>query len=75
MTLEEKINYMRIAAGIAGYGFKNEQLDLLISLYELILEKKEEGNIEDVLKIEAEVKKREDVRVRTERLDKVSKKV
>lgn len=75
MTHEEKINYMRIAAGIAGFGMKNEHLDLLVSVYELILEKKGKGNIEDVVKIESEVKHRADIKARSELLDKVSEKV
>ena len=75
MTHEEKINYMRIAAGIAGFGIKNEHLDLLVSVYELILKKKEKSGIEDVVKIESEVKHRADVKARSELLDKVSEKV
>ena len=72
MTHEEKINYMRIAAGIAGFGIKNEHLDLLVSVYELILEKKGKSDIEDVVKIESEVKHRADVKARSKLLDKVS---
>ena len=75
MTQEEKINYMRISAGVCGYGFKNEQLDLLVSLYELVLEKKGEGAIADIAKIESEVKKRSDIKHKTDLLDKISKKV
>jgi hypothetical protein len=58
MTHLEKINYMRISAGICGYKFSNEQLDLLISLYDLILSKEGETNIKDVVRIESEVKER-----------------
>lgn len=75
MTHDEKINYMRIASGIAGYGFKHEQLDLLVSLYELILEHKGKSSIDHVTKIESEVKNRADVKARSELLDKVSGKV
>jgi hypothetical protein len=32
MTHEEKINYMKIAAGIVGYGFDTKGLDMLVSL-------------------------------------------
>ena len=63
---------MKIAAGIAGFGIKNEHLDLLVSIYELILEKKGKSDIEDVVKIESEVKHRADVKARSELLDKVS---
>ena len=58
MTHKEKINYMRISAGICRYGFSNEQLDTLVSLYELIIEKKGDGTIDDITKIEIECKKR-----------------
>lgn len=75
MTHEEKINYMRIAAGVAGFGIKNEHLDLLVSIYELILEKRGKGNINDIVDVEGEVKKRAEVKHRQELLDKVSEKV
>jgi hypothetical protein len=58
MKHEEKINYLRIAAGICAFGFTNEQLDLLISLYELVLEKKGKASIEDAVAIELKVKER-----------------
>jgi hypothetical protein len=58
MTHEEKIKYMRIAAGIAGYGFKEEVLDTIVSLYELVLDKEGKTSVEDVVRIEHEVKER-----------------
>lgn len=72
MTQEQKINYMRIAAGIVGYGFDNKGLDMLVSLYELVIEKQGETDMNSVCKIEAEVKKRDDIKKRSELLDKVS---
>ena len=75
MTHEEKINYMRIATGIVGYGFDTKGLDMLVSLYELVIEKKGESDLKTVHKIEAEVKKRADIKSRSELLDKVSEKV
>lgn len=75
MTQEEKINYMRISAGIAGFGFRNEQLDLLVSLYELILEKEGSSDIEQIVQIELEVKNRADAISKSKLLDKVSGKV
>lgn len=70
MTHEQKINYMRIASGIAGFGINTHQLDLLISIYELILEKKGKSNVEDAVKIEYEVKQREKERQIKEMIDK-----
>lgn len=75
MTHEKKINYMRIAAGICNYGFDNKGLDLLVSLYDLIIEKQGESDLKDVIKVESEVKHRADVKSRSELLDKVSEKV
>jgi cystathionine beta-lyase family protein involved in aluminum resistance len=42
MTHEEKVNYMKIAAGMVGYGFDKKGLDMLVSIYDLVLEKKAE---------------------------------
>lgn len=75
MTHEEKINYMRIAAGICALGFTQKQLDLLVSLYELVIEKQGKANLEDAIGIESEVKKRADIKSKTDLLDKVSDKV
>lgn len=75
MIHEEKINYMRIAAGIVGYGFDNKGLDMLVSLYELVIEKQGESDLKTILEIEADVKKRDDIKKRSELLDKVSEKV
>lgn len=75
MTQEQKINYMRIAAGIVGYGFDNKGLDMLVSLYDLVIEKQGETDINSVCKVEAEVKKRADIKSRSELLDKVSEKI
>lgn len=71
MTHEEKINYMRIATGIAGFGIKNEHLDLLVSIYELVLEKKGKTDMISCLNVEDEVKKREKVRHTSELLKKI----
>jgi len=59
MTHEEKVNYMRIAAGVAGMGFTNHQLDLLISLYDVIIEKEGMTNLQDIIKVEMQVDERE----------------
>lgn len=75
MTHEEKVNYMKIAAGIVGYGFETKGLDLLVSIYELVIQKEGNTDLWSITKLEAEVKKRADVKSRSELLDKVSKKV
>ena len=53
MTHEEKISYMRIATGIVGYGFDNKGLDMLVSLYELVIEKEGETHLKNVCQVEA----------------------
>lgn len=63
MTHEEKINYMRIVAGICCLGFTNEQLDKLVSLYELVIEKQGGSTVDDAIQIEHAVKEREKKRL------------
>ena len=75
MTHEEKINYMRIAAGICSFGFKNEHLDLLVSLYELTMKKEGKTALDDIVDVELAVKKRAEIELKKELLDKVSEKV
>ena len=74
MEHKEKINYMRIASGMAGFSIQNKHLDLLVSLYEYVLEKQGDGNLREIISIESEAKKRDDIEERTKMLDKVSKK-
>lgn len=75
MTHEDKIKYLRIVTGIANFGFTNEQLDLLIRLYEHIIENQGDANIRDISAIEVAVTKRENERQLQIALDKISKKV
>lgn len=63
MSHDEKINYMRIACNIAAFNLKNEHLDLLVSLYEIVVKKQGKTDVKDVIQIEKEVSERE-----TERL-------
>ena len=64
MTHEQKINYMRLAMGLAQFGFTNEQLDLLVSMYELVIEKKGKTDLNSMTDIVFECKKRETDRVK-----------
>lgn len=75
MTHEEKINYMKIAAGIVGYGFDTKGLDMLVSIYELVIEKKGETDLHTICKVGAEVEKRDNIKNRSEIIDKVFEKV
>ena len=58
MTHEEKIKYMKVATGIVGYNFNPKILDLLVSIYDLVLEKQGETDLKSVCKVEAEVNER-----------------
>lgn len=74
MTHEEKISYMKVAAGICGFGFRYDQIDLLVSLYELVIEKGGDADLRSCTRIESEVKARADKKHREDLLDKVSEK-
>ena len=59
MTNEEKIKYMRIATGVVGMSFNELGVDILVSIYELTMEKGGEASLRDMAKIEMEAKDRE----------------
>lgn len=61
MTHDEKIQYLKIALGIAGLGVDHKHLNLMISIYELVLEKKGETTLDDVIKVEYKTKENENV--------------
>ena len=75
MTHDEKIEYMKIAAGVVGFNFKHEHLDFIVSLYELLLEQKGKTNIENISKIADEVHHRAEMKKNQELLNKVSEKI
>jgi hypothetical protein len=58
MTHEEKINYMRIATGIVGFRFNPKDLDLFVSIYELVIQNQGETDLKAICKIQAEVEAR-----------------
>lgn len=68
MTHEEKVNYMKIAIGIVGYGFDKKRLDMLVSIYDLFLEKKSETDLRSIVKVESAVEEREKERVEAKKL-------
>jgi len=67
MTHEEKINYMRIACNMTGFPYNNQATDLLVSLYDGILEKKGKFSIDDQVRIEFATKERDMIRMREEK--------
>lgn len=58
MTHAEKINYMRVAAGIIGYSFEKQGLDMLVSIYDKILEKEGETDLQDLVDIQISVERK-----------------
>lgn len=75
MTHDKKIDYMKIAAGIVGYAFDRKGLDLMVSIYETVIEKEGKTDLKMLSDVESEVKLRDDARRKSELLDKVSDKV
>jgi hypothetical protein len=59
MTHNEKINYMRMATALCGFGIDVKHLDLLVSTYELILEKGGNADMQDCANVQALVEARE----------------
>ena len=58
MTHEQKIQYMRMAAGIVGFNFREQDLDLLVSTYDLILKKKGKTTVSDATEVKYAVAER-----------------
>ena len=61
MTHSEKLEYMRLALAICGYGFLPKDLDLFVSLYDKIVESSGEVGLREVVMLESEVKARHEV--------------
>lgn len=55
MTHEEKLFRMDIATRIVGFGFSRNDLDIIISLYELIQEESGETKLKDILATKGKV--------------------
>ena len=71
MTHEQKITYLSIAANICSFGFKKEHTDLLVCLYEAVMEKGGELDLRSISVIQSECEARNKSRL----LDKFSEKV
>ena len=65
MTYSEKLEYMRLALAICGYGFPAKDLDLFVSLYDKIIESSGEVGLREVVMLESEVKARHEVPTET----------
>lgn len=58
MTHEKKIKYFTVALNICKFGFTEEQVDLMVSVYDKVLEKEGETSLDDIFKIKVDVEKR-----------------
>jgi predicted enzyme involved in methoxymalonyl-ACP biosynthesis len=58
MTLEEKINFLRIALNIQQIGLQEETIDTIVCTYDALLEKEGKLNLEDLAEIKMEVEAR-----------------
>lgn len=58
MTHDEKITYMQVAASIVGYNFDLKGIDMLISIYDYILLRKGESDMQSIVKIQCAVEDR-----------------
>jgi hypothetical protein len=63
MTHAEKLEYMKIAGGIVGFAFTDETLDMLVSTYELVMQKGGDTDLHDICKVKVEVQEREKERL------------
>ncbi len=58
MTHEQKIRYMEIATSIVGFKFRKQDMDMIVSLHDLVLEKKGETDLESISVVEFEIEQR-----------------
>ena len=58
MTQEEKIKYLDTATRVAGYCIAEQDLDIIISLYDLILKKGGKADIETICHIKFNVEEK-----------------
>ena len=58
MTQEQKINYLDTATRIASYCIAKQDLDIIISLYDLILKKGGKADVESICHIKFNVEEK-----------------
>ena len=57
---------MKIAAGIVGYSFDTQGLDMLVSIYELVIEKQGDADLRSVSIVQDGVKYRSELKRKSE---------
>ena len=58
LTLEQRVNYMRLALSLQRIGLQEETIDAIVSTYDALLLKGGDLNLEDITQIEFDVKER-----------------
>jgi hypothetical protein len=58
MTQSERIEYFGIAASLVGYKFEKQALELLVSVYDKILDKKGDTDLKDLVDIQISVERK-----------------
>ena len=59
MTHDDKIKYMRIAANICGFGMADKHVDLLVRIYDIVVEKQGDVDIRTIARLEEAVENAE----------------
>jgi hypothetical protein len=55
MTNEDKISYMQVAAAVVGYSMDVKGLELLVTIYDKVLEKKGQTDLSDLVSIQISI--------------------
>lgn len=62
MSHEEKVKYMRIACNLCRLGFDEKTIDVLVSLYDLVILKEGNATMMDTARVQAAAESREQQR-------------
>jgi hypothetical protein len=54
MTHDQKVKYFTIALNVCKYAFKEEHADLMVRLYELVLNKEGQTDLDSIAKVQSD---------------------
>ena len=58
MTHDDKISYMKVACGIVGYSFHEMRLDILVSIYDKIIQMEGNTDLKTLVDVQLEVERK-----------------
>lgn len=58
MSSDKKAKYLTVALNICNLALNQQQVDLIVNLYDLVLEKKGETDLESIIKVKIENKEK-----------------